>query len=364
MNPWETVIEHHFIDRYFENARVAPGRWFFSDPPPPISSIANLNTLEFAAQFGGNHWAQFQLNQAIPEIIGIECDANIYFPAAKLATHGRNVLSIDNQIGLSHTQTGLIVGIGNNVLTPMPLAEMKWNRIRWVWHITGRFEIYIDNSLVLYRNNILNGTVLNIRKISMGGIPNVPGFGLVGNIRHFHLKVLTLDHSLSEVAKYLPPLDPKELEALKECREPLYNKNKQLRLLIYKLMSQFILRESKNWQTPSREKSPFNDRANKAHLGAPKLGEALVQNIKGERNGKIIMSLAKIFFEQLNSSVPREFKQLLNDIESLNKRFRNSACGRVEDEIMKKYNRKFPKLGIMSDKILEIANKISQERDR
>ena len=371
MNPWETVLEHKFIDRYFENARTSPGVWSFSTPPPKISPIEGIDALEFQSNFNGAQWAQFKLSQPVMEIVGIEIEAYIYFTGdPQSASHSRVVFGIDQVLGSINTPNAIPIGhvinydpIGlrvtmGDILPTIPLEFGKWNRIRYLWLSTGRFELHLNNSLVLFRNNIQRGQVFQFRRILIGGLPSIdrPIPALSGLIRYYHARVLTQDNIFKEVSKYSPKLDPKDLEIIKRCKDSFYKRNVTMRRRVTEFMSQFLSKETRNWQKNSKVTTPFSQRAQKAHVAALKLGDSIISNLLGKRNVRDVLDNLNIFLKYLEASNPKELKKLINDLDNIQKEFvERTRCGKAEHEMAEKYYKKFPRLRKLSERMCDIA---------
>ena len=285
LGAWRTVLEHRFPDRHLQNVRAVPGYWE-ADNPPEIQQVAGsfITSAVYAANFYGDKSAQYRLQQPVTDIIGLDVAVGVEF--SKPIDPGYNpALLLQRNDTLFGVPDVFRLGLSNNQLEATLLGTAtRWDMgnfinsrgmILWRWLATGQSELYVNNSLVAFRNDVAPGQTLQIDRLYLGGyLPNA--HSPLGWIYYARCNVTRYQDADVAIGIRLD-IAPEDLAKLKKCVSP--RRIRTLHKVVTKFMSQFLAVNSRNWQFSGKPGHPYNRSAVQTHKLAVELAGLLMRRL-------------------------------------------------------------------------------------
>jgi hypothetical protein len=216
----------------------------------------------------------------------------------------------------------------------------KRGTVVWRWLNTGQSGLYVNNTLVAFRNDVSPGQTLQLDRVYVGGF--LPTAVSPHGWMHYLRLNVTRTNDASVAVGYHLDLDKDDLAELHECFSA--SQMRSLQATVMNFMRQFIQTATQDWQLSPGGKGTSSAPAVMAHELAMELTALLVPRLKRDQGtDELIVEKWDRFLSLLRDAQPQDF---CNELKALQKILgaEDPECKRKRAQLVKKYGAHYEKL--------------------
>lgn len=366
---WHTLLQHNFLDRNLGNFIGAPSKLVSSEPAPLVNPSLGVGTT-----IKPGKWFGVDFDKDIEKIIGLDIKLQLHAPAN---TGLLPLCRIEGSMSVefiwesphrSEMINGELVAFGDLrlkvgaevfIVRGVGLPHRRSIELHINWHTSGQFRVELAGQLIAYDPMISPGQSFSTRGIRLGDPTGQPQLRPRHMLHQVLVRAIREEDSIAEILWELAADSP-EIPDSERCRIEVERYLQSIVAIFRNFMRGFTQQETVQWnKADGGGAMPFSRSAVEAHEVSKKAFLSAMEFLTrgGEEYKTLYLERIRRFFEILNASRPVEYKQVLRDLDNLQRP--SQACLDLAEAWALENEEKVSPLAQITDETIQIANDIA-----